>query len=85
MTDRFTIEGDTLYFGRDDQRHGFNLGQLTDRSYNAVEILNLHADRIEQLEAALIEIAEMETGDYMSGPMRDIARKVVRSRKTEND
>jgi hypothetical protein len=48
MVDKFTIEDDTLYFGRDDQRHGYNLGQLTDRSFNALGILNQHSLELDQ-------------------------------------
>ena len=53
IVERFTIEGDTLYFGRSNERHGYNLGQLTDRSFNALDILNQHADEIERLTAVL--------------------------------
>lgn len=37
---KYTIIDDTLYFGRCIHFHGYNLGQLTDRSYNCLEILN---------------------------------------------
>ena len=50
MAERFTIEDDTLYFGRDNRHHGFNLGKLTDIAYNTLQILNTPVDKAEALE-----------------------------------
>ena len=56
LIERFTIEGDTLYIGRSNERHGYNLGQLTDRSFNALSILNKHADELEGLTEELRDV-----------------------------
>lgn len=36
----YSIEDSTLYFGRCNHWHGYNLGQLTDIAYNTLDILN---------------------------------------------
>ena len=36
----YTIESDTLFYGRCNHRHGYNLCRVSEVSYNMLEILN---------------------------------------------
>ena len=57
---RFTIEDGILYYGRTDLMHGYNLGHISDISFNALKILNAPLYKVERLEAALKAIGEDE-------------------------
>lgn len=59
---RFTIEphgdGMTLYFGRCGHFHGYNLGAITDISFNALEILNKPLEEKAGLDKRIAELEE---------------------------
>lgn len=51
---RFTIEDGILYFGRDNNHHGYNLGAISDTCYNTLLVLNYPIEQHEKLQAELI-------------------------------
>jgi len=42
--DKYTIEDDTLYYGRCNHKHGYNLCKVSDKSFNMLDILNNEGD-----------------------------------------
>ena len=55
--DEFTIEphgdGEVLYFGRCNHKHGFNLCHVTEKSHNVLEILNTRTTPKAQITSGL--------------------------------
>ena len=67
-TDNFSIEphgdGQVLYYGRCNCKHGYNLCRVDDVSYNALEILNAPLARVEELEKAIAEWVLASSCEY---------------------
>jgi hypothetical protein len=87
--DRFTIEphgeGLTLYYGRCDHKHGYNLGEIREPSYNALSVLNGPIEERDLIRASYNELIYEVVNKVDDETRHDTAKRIIRQHESSND